>query len=31
MQKIFAKLGFAYCGEVLYDKNRRMAYEKILE
>ncbi|GHV55733.1 N-acetyltransferase [Bacteroidia bacterium] len=27
MQKIFAKLGFIYCGEVIYDKNRRMAYE----
>lgn len=30
MQKIFAKLGFAYCGEVLYDKNLRRAYEKEL-
>ncbi|MDR0541054.1 MAG: GNAT family N-acetyltransferase [Dysgonamonadaceae bacterium] len=31
MQKIFAKSGFVYCGEVLYDKNRRMAYEKIID
>jgi GNAT superfamily N-acetyltransferase len=31
MQKIFAKSGFVYCGEVLYDQNRRMAYEKILD
>ncbi|MDR2683178.1 MAG: GNAT family N-acetyltransferase [Dysgonamonadaceae bacterium] len=30
MQKIFARLGFVYCGEVLYDANRRMAYEKLL-
>jgi GNAT superfamily N-acetyltransferase len=30
MQKLFARLGFVYCGEVLYDKNLRMAYEKLL-
>ena len=31
MLKIFAKLGFTYCGEVFYDKNQRRAYEKIIE
>ena len=30
MHKIFANLGFTYCGEVFYDKNQRMAYEKIM-
>ncbi|MDR1526598.1 MAG: GNAT family N-acetyltransferase [Dysgonamonadaceae bacterium] len=30
MQRIFAKLGFTYCGEVQYNQNRRMAYEKVL-
>ena len=30
MHNIFAKLGFTYCGEVFYDKNQRMAYEKIM-
>jgi len=30
MHKILAKLGFTYCGEVFYDKNQRMAFEKIL-
>ncbi|MDR2804145.1 MAG: GNAT family N-acetyltransferase [Dysgonamonadaceae bacterium] len=31
MQKIFTNLGFIYCGEVLYDANRRRAYEKRLD
>ena len=30
MSKILAKLGFVYCGEVTYDANKRMAYEKLL-
>ena len=30
MQKIFAKLGFTYCGEVFFRGNARMAYEKII-
>ena len=30
MLKIFDKLGFAYCGEVFYVANQRMAFEKIL-
>jgi GNAT superfamily N-acetyltransferase len=30
MIRILSKLGFAYCGEVVYDRNKRMAYEKIL-
>ena len=30
MQKIFARLGFTYCGEVVYPgANQRMAYEKL--
>ncbi len=30
IQKILVKLNFTYCGEILYDGNSRMAYEKIL-
>lgn len=30
MQKILAKSGFTYCGEVMYAGNARMAYEKVL-
>ncbi|MDR1368576.1 MAG: GNAT family N-acetyltransferase [Dysgonamonadaceae bacterium] len=30
MQKILAKLGFTYCGEIMYQQDVRMAYEKIL-
>ena len=30
MLKIFAKLGFTYCGEIFYEQGARMAYEKIL-
>ncbi len=30
MMKILAKLGYAYCGEVLYNGFPRKAYEKIL-
>ncbi len=30
MQKILAKTGFTYCGEIMYDGNARMAYEKVL-
>ena len=30
MLKIFANLGFTYCGEVFYEHGARMAYEKIL-
>jgi GNAT superfamily N-acetyltransferase len=30
MNRILSKLGYVYCGEVVYDRNRRMAYEKIL-
>ena len=30
MHKILAKLGFTYCGEVFYDVNQRMAFEKMI-
>ena len=30
MLRLFANLGFTYCGEVFYDQNQRRAYEKIL-
>jgi GNAT superfamily N-acetyltransferase len=30
MQKILYALDFTYCGEVIYDKNQRRAYEKNL-
>jgi GNAT superfamily N-acetyltransferase len=30
MQKVLTKLGFAYCGEIMYESGYRMAYEKIL-
>ena len=30
MSKILSKLGFVHCGEVTYDTNKRMAYEKLL-
>jgi N-acetylglutamate synthase-like GNAT family acetyltransferase len=28
MQKILFTLDFTYCGEIMYDKNKRQAYEK---
>lgn len=30
MQKILKKLGFSYCGEIIYGRGSRMAYEKLL-
>lgn len=30
MQKILINSGFTYCGEIRYEYNNRMAYEKIL-
>ncbi len=30
MQKMLARLGFIYCGEVMYESSSRMAYEKKL-
>ncbi len=30
MQKVLAKSGFIYCGEIMYENDFRMAYEKIL-
>lgn len=30
MQKLLARCGFTYCGEILYGKGMRMAYEKLL-
>ncbi len=30
MQKVLTKLGFIYCGEIMYENDFRMAYEKIL-
>ena len=30
MQKILAKLGFIYCGEIFYVHGARLAYEKLL-
>ncbi len=30
MQRVLAKLGFVYCGEVVYRQGYRRAYEKIL-
>lgn len=30
MQRVFARLGFKYCGLISYDTGERMAYEKIL-
>jgi GNAT superfamily N-acetyltransferase len=31
MRKALIRLGFTYCGEVFYQCNRRMAYEKIIQ
>lgn len=28
MQKVLEKLGFTYCGEITFQKGRRLAYEK---
>lgn len=30
MQKVFARLGFRYCGHIQYESGERMAYEKLL-
>lgn len=30
MQKILGKLGFTYCGEIIYDNDKRKAYQKVL-
>ncbi len=30
MQKILVKLGFSYCGDIIYEGDSRMAYEKLL-
>ncbi|MDR3061978.1 MAG: GNAT family N-acetyltransferase [Dysgonamonadaceae bacterium] len=29
MQKILLKMNFTYCGEIMYESGKRMAYEKI--
>ena len=30
MHRMLEKLGFSYCGEILYQRGTRMAYEKLL-
>lgn len=30
MQRILEKLGFAYCGEIIFQRGSRLAYEKLL-
>ena len=30
MHRMLEKLGFSYCGEILYQRGSRMAYEKLL-
>lgn len=30
MQRTLSKLGFTYCGEIIFQKGSRMAYEKII-
>lgn len=30
MQKVLAKCGFIYCGEITYQRGKRMAYEKLI-
>lgn len=30
MQRTLSKLGFAYCGEIIFQEGSRMAYEKII-
>ena len=31
MHKLLEKQGFTYCGEIIYQDGKRMAYEKLLE
>lgn len=31
IQQILSKLGFVYCGEIVFQKGSRMAYEKIIQ